>query len=341
MGELLVSIIMPTYNSEKTIETSLKSIRNQSINQKQVEIIVVDGGSSDKTLEIARRYNTRVIFNEKRLPEFAKQKGMLCAEGKYGVFLDSDESFLNKESLQKRVDLFANHLDVKNLVSTGQVCKNGEIGINRYANFIGDPFSNFVYRYNGYNRLEDISRQYICTDIGAGLKIQFDKTDVLPLFDALGNMFEIETAIALYEKTEKKENFVANIFTNMVNKTKSAIIMKDDFICHQPRLEKKVYLSKIRWRIKNNLFQNSGVGYTARKEISKKLSRRQYLFIPYCIFIFPVLIDSIMLSIKNKDIYFVWHIFYAEYTLFFIIFYMFLKVIHYPVKMDENYGKSE
>ena len=50
--EYLITIIMPTYNSEKTLEYSLRSIRHQIINQDQIEILMIDGGSTDKTLEI-------------------------------------------------------------------------------------------------------------------------------------------------------------------------------------------------------------------------------------------------------------------------------------------------
>ena len=89
-------------------------------------------------------------------------------------------------------------------MSTGQVCKQGENGVVRYANFIGDPFSNFVYRYNGYNRIEDLTRQYKHKDVGNGILLSFQGCTVLPLFDALGNMFEIETARAIYYRDGKK-----------------------------------------------------------------------------------------------------------------------------------------
>ncbi len=81
--EYLITIIMPTYNSEKTLEYSLRSIRHQIINQDQIEILMIDGGSTDKTLEIAGKYNAKVLYNERRLPEFAKQQGMMAAKGKY------------------------------------------------------------------------------------------------------------------------------------------------------------------------------------------------------------------------------------------------------------------
>lgn len=340
MDKYLISIIMPTFNSEKTLEQSLKSIREQKIEQKQVEILILDAGSTDSTIEIARKYQATVLLNEKRLPEFAKQLGLMRAKGKYGIFIDSDEAFTNGYSLATRVKCLEAHPQVKNLVSTGQICKNDEQGVNRYANFIGDPFSNFVYRFNGYNRVEDILAQYECKDLGNALLVDFSNSSYLPLFDALGNMFEINTARKIYYQTGENKSFAANIFSNMVQITNCAIVMKNDKICHQPGLSRNIYLNKLKWRVKNNLFQTEGVGFAERSKKEKGLQKRKVLFIPYCAFALPVLVDAIRLSIKNKDSYFLNHFWYTEYTFLMIVWYVLLKMIKYPVKMDKTYGKG-
>ena len=139
---------MPTYNSERSIEESLKSLREQDMDQTKLEILIVDGGSTDRTLEIAKSYDCKILHNEKKLPEFAKELGFLEAKGEWGIFLDSDEMMLSNSSFSRRLAFLEKHKRVKNLVSTGMSCAKDEEGINRYANFIGDPFSNFVYRYN-------------------------------------------------------------------------------------------------------------------------------------------------------------------------------------------------
>lgn len=339
MTKYLISIIMPTFNSEKTLEQSLKSIREQQIDQKQIEILILDGGSSDTTLAIARRYEATVIKNERKLPEFAKQLGVLEAKGKYGIFIDSDEAFTNIHSFANRVRCLEEYPKVKNLVSTGQVCRAGERGINRYANYIGDPFSNFIYRYNGYNRIEDISRQFVCKDIGKAFLVEFNNSKCLPLFDALGNMFEVEAARETYYRMGKNKSFAANIFSNMVQETHCAIIMKEDRICHQPNLNRKTYLNKLKWRVKNNLFQEEGIGFTERSKRERGLQKKKFLFIPYCMLIVPVIVDGFRLAVKNRDIYFMNHVWYTEYTFLMILWYSFLKAIHYPVKVEKTYGK--
>ena len=52
--EIFFTIVMPTYNSERTIEKALKSIRDQKFDQNQIEILVIDGGSTGRAIENAK-----------------------------------------------------------------------------------------------------------------------------------------------------------------------------------------------------------------------------------------------------------------------------------------------
>ena len=61
MTQPLVSIIVPTYNSEKFLEGCLESIQKQTYSH--IELIVVDNNSKDNTKEIARKY-TEKVFNQ-------------------------------------------------------------------------------------------------------------------------------------------------------------------------------------------------------------------------------------------------------------------------------------
>lgn len=87
MNKPLVSVIVPTRNSQNTIDACLKSIKNQ--NYEEVELIVVDNNSTDKTKEVARKY-TKLVFNKG--PERSAQRnfGALKSRGKYVLFIDSD-----------------------------------------------------------------------------------------------------------------------------------------------------------------------------------------------------------------------------------------------------------
>ena len=65
-----ISIIMPTFNAERTLEKSLTSIVNQTLPRECIEILVIDGGSTDQTVKIAERFGAKILKNEKRLPVY-------------------------------------------------------------------------------------------------------------------------------------------------------------------------------------------------------------------------------------------------------------------------------
>jgi glycosyltransferase involved in cell wall biosynthesis len=88
IGEPLVSVIIPTYNSDRFLALCLDSIRRQT--WKKVEIIVVDDGSTDGTLRIAEKYGCIVASNTKKGRAEAKNEGALLSRGEYLFFIDSD-----------------------------------------------------------------------------------------------------------------------------------------------------------------------------------------------------------------------------------------------------------
>jgi len=85
-----ISIIIPTYNEEKHIEKLMLSLRNQSIT-KEYEIILVDNGSDDKTVQIANNLGARILHKEKNCNISAvRNLGAKKARGKYLAFIDAD-----------------------------------------------------------------------------------------------------------------------------------------------------------------------------------------------------------------------------------------------------------
>ena len=82
-----VSVIITTRNEERNIEKVLVSVKNQTY--KDIEIIVVDNDSMDKTVEIAKRFTKRV-YNKG--PERSAQRnlGVEKARGRYVLIVDAD-----------------------------------------------------------------------------------------------------------------------------------------------------------------------------------------------------------------------------------------------------------
>ena len=87
MDEALVSIVIPTHNSEKTLSLCLESIKRQTY--RNIEIIIIDSFSTDRTIEIARSYGARITQVRGERAK-AKNIGLRLARGKYVLFIDSD-----------------------------------------------------------------------------------------------------------------------------------------------------------------------------------------------------------------------------------------------------------
>lgn len=98
----LVSVIISTKNEEKNIGNILESLKKQSY--KNIEIIVIDNNSSDKTKEVARQY-TNLVFDKG--PERSSQRkfGAKMAKGEYLFFLDAD-MILGERVIEESLRIF-------------------------------------------------------------------------------------------------------------------------------------------------------------------------------------------------------------------------------------------
>ena len=105
MTKLDLTIVIPTYNEERDIRECLKSIAEQKIDKRKVEIIIVDNYSTDKTLEIAKEFekkiNLRIMKNKIKDAEVSKMLGFTRARGELFMYLDADMRFSDPFFLNK------------------------------------------------------------------------------------------------------------------------------------------------------------------------------------------------------------------------------------------------
>lgn len=322
---MIFSIITPTYNSEKTLKYTLDSIKRQNFDLSKVEVLIIDGGSTDKTLEIAAEYPfCKILHNEKRLPEFAKLIGFKEASGKYIIKMDSDESFPLNNTLIKRFDAFSQYPDAHICVADRLICtENNKSIAGNYINTCGDPFTFFMYRQKK-NVSNTFCKNKVKTNNGTQSPLFcFNLNDIHPIGDGGTTTVDLE-----YIKNNFSDwdniSFISSVTDKVIEKSGYCIIIDQDCVMHRSSCSAKRYFKKIKFRIINNIFAPSESGFSSRK-ISKN-SFKKYLFIPYA-FLTPAFFDSILLTLRYKDITMMMHCIYSVYTAWLIIWYMFLKVI--------------
>ena len=145
-----ISFILCTYFGERTIEDCLKSLTNQDYPKESMEILIADGGSKDKTLEIAEKYRKlypKVIKIEHNKAQYDDGRGAgkdtfsRKAKGDLICFVDQDNILVQKNWIKKMLKPFKNS-EISAVQSRMAIMKNDTI-INKYLSAIGieDPFA--------------------------------------------------------------------------------------------------------------------------------------------------------------------------------------------------------
>lgn len=339
MGERpFFSIIIATYNSESTLEYTLKSIREQSINQNELEILAVDGGSTDATREIAKRYGVKVYDNPKRLPEYAKAIGVGHATGHYVIRMDSDEEFSYHTQLQDKMDFLKKHPEIKMLLSNRCISGRKELcGISAdYMNTLGDPFSYFVYNTK-IDKYETYCKKIIREE-GKCAIMKFEPGDVYPLADSAASVLSLDYMKEKYPKTYDSTDFTCGAYDLVLSDTKLCGCIKGDDIKHNCSSSFRTYLSKLKFRVINNLFHKEESGFSSKEDLSNNLRKRKILFCFYALIVPLPVLDSVRLSIVYKNPTYLLHFVYLYYVCIQIFILGIIKITG-GERNNKNYGK--
>jgi len=85
-----VTVVVPVRNRELTIQPLLESLQKLDYDRNKVEVIVVDGNSTDKTREIVKKYPVKLVVEKRKGLNLARNTGIKCAKGEIVAFTDSD-----------------------------------------------------------------------------------------------------------------------------------------------------------------------------------------------------------------------------------------------------------
>lgn len=123
-NNIKVSVIVPIYNAYEYLPVALDSILAQTLSD--IEIICIDDGSTDRSLDVVKKYQERdsrirIVTENNAGPSTARNKGILRAKGEYMIFLDADDfyepellSSMYERAVTDRLDITVAKFDIYN-----------------------------------------------------------------------------------------------------------------------------------------------------------------------------------------------------------------------------------
>ncbi len=163
MSNLKLSIIIPTYNEERTIIQTLKRIKETKNDKINYEIIVINDGSKDDTLNLLKShsdlYDHLVDYSNNSGKGYAVKKGLETSTGDYIIFQDADLEYDPKD-FSKFVDLI-NNLNVDGIIGSRFVY-SGFTRSHSFLNKIGNHILTFIFNALYNTTFTDIYSCYYC-----------------------------------------------------------------------------------------------------------------------------------------------------------------------------------
>lgn len=238
-----LSVIIPCYNREHTIERAINSILNQSYfsgNNLKFEIIVIDDCSTDHSFEVVKNMHNLNVRIEK-LPKnmggnYARNYGVRISEGKYIAFQDSDDEWL-PEKLEKQFQVLSNYEQIDVVfssvisddegeqtivpegISEGKVIVNDFLSSNKMSTqvllgrrecFVEQPFDETLTRFQDWELALRLSQNYNMFFIKEPLAIQYIQTNSITrnnqkAYDSLIKIEQLHKEIFMLDKKNYSE----------------------------------------------------------------------------------------------------------------------------------------
>lgn len=330
--EPLISLVIATLNSESKLPNTLDSIKKQNYPQDKLEILLMDGGSTDKTKEIAEKYGCRIIHNPKVVPAWAKYLAYLEAKGDYAIYIDSDEVIENDNSLRLKLKAFQENPNVRAVTGSGYKNPDGYPFLNNYVNEFGDPFSFFIYRLSKDYRyfIDSMKKNYtVIKENNDYVIFDFSNTKKLPIFElvAMSSMVDLKYLKQNFPEIKDGPGLIPHLFNLLLSKGSYIGITKNDAVIHYSSETMEKYYGKIRSRVKNNIFTPADEGYRGRDSYETRLGKlKKYLFVPYAFSIIFPLIDAIYLAVTRKNWGYLSHVKLTVYTAYQILYFYVMKL---------------
>lgn len=315
-----ISIVIPTLNSGSVLEKCLESISIQKYPKSKIEIIISDGGSTDRTLDISKKYGVKIVQNKLITGEAGKAIGVKAAIGELIALIDSDNILPNDHWFADMVKPFEDSEIIASEPDRYSYRKKDPF-LTRYFALLGmnDPICLFIGNYDRYsyitNRWTDL--KFSEENKKGYLKVTLDR-EPIPTIGANGTVFRRE----YLQKAIKNSDYLFDI----------------DILIKLIREEGSVKIAKVNTGIVHTFVEND-----ARKFFRKQMRRINDMsfhhvqrhrdldwegsfmtgilkFIISCLIVVPILYQTIIGYIRKPDLAWLFHPIACYSTLFIYIY---------------------
>lgn len=293
-----MSILIPTLNSARALEECLASIAAQDYPHDLVEIIVADAGSTDQTLDIARRYTDRIYPNPGKTGEAGKAVALGHATGEIIAFIDSDNILPISAWLRRMVAPFADET-IFGSEPLEYTYRATDGLITRYCALMGmnDPLCLFL---GNYDRYCTITRKWTempvdVEDRGDYLKVVLHEQGV-PTIGANGFLIRRE---ALLQVAVSEYLVDIDMVCDLVSRGRNTIAKVKVGIIHLFSGNISTFVRKQRRRIHDYVYFRDR---QVRTYPWGRLQKWRFAkFILYCVAIVPVVMQGVIGFSRKPD----------------------------------------
>lgn len=261
-----VSIIIPVYNSMRTLKECVDSIIMQDYPHEQIEILFADGGSRDGTRELIENYKSwtdidiYLIDNPLRTAEAGKAVGLRAARNDIVALIDSDNIMPNGEWLSEMMVPFSEK-DILAAEPIEYTYRREDSMVTRYCSLIGmgDPMCMFVGNYDRINLISNTWTKVKCQweDRQGYLSIQFNPK-AIPTIGANGFLMRKQELLEFFEG---EYLFDIDVIWELLNKNPNWRVAKvKNGIIHLFCPDVKTFIKKQKRRITDFLYFNKNGG---------------------------------------------------------------------------------
>ena len=266
-----LSIITPTLNAEKYLPQFFDSLIRQTYPRNKIELVIADGGSTDQTTRIAKKYGAVVVKNPYVQAQPGVYVGMKKAKGMYHMVLAGDNIFKDSDAIGKIMKVFEDKKIYAAFPKHGS--SHDDSLFTKYINVFTDPFNHFVYGEGSntrtFHKIYKTSKHTKLYDI-------YDYTSS-PIKPVLGLTQGFTVSADFVKKWKEIYDDFAPIYT-LIQENKELAYVYPVILYHHTIQDLEHFFRKQRWAAKNALVKND-YGITIRRDLLTKNQKiKMYLF---------------------------------------------------------------